>query len=340
MGIEEYQFLTKTLSDISSLSIELDSENKVLGGRRASKKEKEAEIGDLEEQLVFAANSTEEELESSRDEMVNEIKEMKSKLRIDNDTLAMMEEPVIVALANSKAQRVLFKFFEGILSWTIIVLLLVMPAVVVEEDYDFQCVTDGETVGPFQVLDGDEDCSDGSDEWGNPDVAQHSRPAEPTEAEIYLLDVFPEYESFNDFMFTMIIGSIFIWPLVLYVIIKPRLLRAWPRHPRKLWLLSYLVMHDPEKYLEELGRLESETKSSASEIAEKDVQTIHIERNLRFNKNNPKKIDKGRSELVKLEEQVDVNMKRISELESSIETKWDSIRHLIPYSEMLDNQDS
>ena len=51
MGIEEYKLLTNTLSDISSLSVELESERKALERLKAIKKQKEAEIGVLVEQL-------------------------------------------------------------------------------------------------------------------------------------------------------------------------------------------------------------------------------------------------------------------------------------------------
>ena len=332
MGIEEYQFLTNTLSEISSLSIVLDSEKKVLGSRKDSKKKKETDIGILEEQLVLAEKSSGEELGASRNKIAYEMKELKSKLRLDSDLLAEMKEPSIASFADSSALRGTAKFVHFFLGWACVVMLILLPMLFFEENYDFQCVTDGETAYPVQVLDGDEDCRDGSDEWGDPDVAQHSRPADPTEAEIYLLDVFPEYERWNDYAVDFIFLSLILWAFVLYGVIIPRLLRAWATSPRHL---NALATYDPEKYHEEIGKLESEINSTESEIAGKDVQIIQIKRNLRFINNNPKKIDKGRSELAKLEKQVDAKMKRVDELESSIEKKWDSIRHLIPYSEML-----
>ena len=187
---------------------------------------------------------------------------------------------------------------------------------------------------PGAVLNGYESCSDGSDEWGDPDVSQQDRDERDlTEAEIYLLDNYRKASLVEDILG---VGLCFIWPLLWFAIISPRLLqsdRFISKFPR------YYIAH-PKRYNKEINRLETERNSIISEVAVKKAQMAKKAQNINYINNNPEKIEKENSGLAKLGERGATQLMKVRGLESKIETKWDSIRHLIPYSEMLDNQDS
>jgi phage shock protein A len=334
MGIKEYEFLTETLSDIASLSSEYESEKKELDSLQASKNQMETHVGVLRNQLVLAEKSSEDEWRASIEETENEIKEIRSKKKIDYSALDKLKpHHSAVDTLSSRGWMRAASHLGMVCGFTLLIMVIpLIPGVINEENAHFNCVSVEESVFPTSVLNGEEDCSDGSDEWGDPEVTQETRPASPTDAEIHLLDVIPEYERVDGLMVQSIYSIICISPFVWFVFILPSILISdrFISGRLPMFLSAY-----PEKFLEIYASLESKISTAESEIAERDVQILNIERNLRHINNNPEKIDKGSYGLLELENRVNNQMKVTGDLHSVIEGKWDSVRHLIPYSEML-----
>lgn len=330
MGIKEYEFLTETLSDIASLSSEYESEKKDLESLQDSKNKKEIEVEVLRDQLVLAKTSSEDEWRASIEEMKNEIKEIGFKKKIDYGALDKLKPHE--GMGDSGFLRNLAHIMMVVLFSIGVFSPIAITMVFIEDNAYFDCVSVEESVFPTEVLNGEEDCSDGSDEWGDSDVTQETRPASPTDAEIHLLDVFPEYDRANDFVISLILPIFLFSPFVWFGVVLPRILKSDRFNSGRSPAILALY---PEKFNEIVANLESKISTAKSEIAEKDEQILRAERNIRFINNNPKKIDKESYNLLELENRADNQMKVTGDLHSVIEGKWDSVRHLIPYSEML-----
>jgi hypothetical protein len=345
LSASKYYLLKNTLSDIEKKSEEIIAIDKQIP-------KKQVDLNIIEAKLRDASNEHQnkkkklEKFENDSLEHVNaDIKSLKSSLRDANKLEKNYSRTNCSGLSSKefKAEKLDDELRVTENSWDLdeddrtsyqvwaIIILAVIGSVLVFglnvfDDPKFEC-TDGDgSVDMIWVFDGEEDCSDGSDE------AESSSGEEQTEAEIFYDDSVLVRYLIVSCCGPVILGALF--PYLMSII-------KGTKNIKIVWTNEKIHAELNAKYGEQiakLARLETDRRAIEHDLRRLEIKINshnHDKHNLKEIANRIKKLEAN----IEIEQsELDNMVKTKSSLEEQIDSDWDKISDMIPYSNLVSSK--